>query len=153
VKGIRRVDFISALVMLALSAIVAGATLHLPYWTAVAPGPAFASFWTAGAGGVIGIALLIQSIRSTDDRAVDWPDSTGLRQVMLGIAAMWLLFFMLAYLGVLIASTIFMLVFLLVVERQRLVPSLITTVITVGLFELVFDLWLGVRFPQGIFGI
>jgi hypothetical protein len=152
-KGMRRVDFFSALVMLALSALVAGATLHLPYWTAVAPGPAFASFWVAGAGAVIGLALLIQSIRSTDDTQVDWPDSTGLRQVTLGIAAMWLLFFMLPFLGVLIASTIFLLVFLLVVERKPLLPSLATTVITVGLFELVFDLWLGVQFPRGVFGI
>jgi hypothetical protein len=152
-KGMRRVDFFSALVMLALSALVAGATLHLPYWTAVAPGPAFASFWVAGAGAVIGLALLFQSLRSTDDTDVDWPDSTGLRQVTLGIASMWLLFFMLPFLGVLIASTIFLLVFLLVVERKPLLPSLATTVITVGLFELVFDLWLGVRFPQGVFGI
>jgi hypothetical protein len=66
---------------------------------------------------------------------------------------MWLLFFMLPFLGVLIASTIFLLVFLLAVERKPLLPSLATTVITVGLFELVFDLWLGVRFPQGVFGI
>jgi hypothetical protein len=102
---------------------------------------------------VIGLALLIQSIRSTDDTEVDWPDSTGLRQVTLGIAAMWLLFFMLPFLGVLIASTIFLLVFLLVVERKPLLPSLATTVITVGLFELVFDLWLGVQFPRGVFGI
>jgi hypothetical protein len=40
-----------------------------------------------------------------------------------------------------------------VVERKPLLPSLATTAITVGLFELVFDVWLGVRFPHGVFGI
>jgi hypothetical protein len=72
--------------------------------------------------------------------------------VLLGIAALWLLFVLLPVLGTLIASIVFMLAFLLVVERRPLVPSLITTAITVLMFETVFTLWLGIRLPRGIFG-
>lgn len=151
-KSMRRLDLIAALVMLALSALVAGATYHLPYWTAVAPGPSFAALWIAGTGALIAIVILIQSMTSKTSVEVDWPDSAGLRQVTLGIAALWLLFFMLPLFGMLISSTVFMLGFLLVIERRPLRPSLITTVVSVGLFELVFRVWLNVQLPRGIFG-
>jgi putative tricarboxylic transport membrane protein len=149
---VKRVDIVAALVLLALSAAVAYFTAGLPYWTAFAPGPAFASFWTAGAGVLIGGALLLQALTSRDDGPADWPDGVGARHVIWGTAALWLLFVMLPWLGTLISGLIFMLLFLLLIGKRPILPSIFASVLTVGIIEAVFVLWLRIDLPEGVFG-
>jgi putative tricarboxylic transport membrane protein len=149
---VKRVDIVAALVLLALSALVAFETADLPYWTAFAPGPAFASFWTAGAGVLIGGALLVQALTSNDDEPADWPDVNGARHVIWGTAALWVLFVMLPWLGTMISGLIFMLLFLLFIGKRPILPSIFTSVLTVGIIEAVFVLWLRIDLPEGVFG-
>lgn len=148
----KRIDIVAALVLLALSAGVAYFTADLPYYTAFAPGPAFASFWTAGAGAVIGGVLLFQALTSHDDEPADWPDRIGARHVLWGTAALWLLFVMLPYLGTVISGLIFMLLFLLFIGKRPVLPSIFASVLTVGIIEAVFVLWLRIDLPEGVFG-
>ena len=148
----KRLDIIAALVLLGLSALVVVDTWDLPYWARFAPGPAFAAFWVAGAGALIGVALLVQALRSSGDRPADWPEKAEGRRVLLGIAAVWLLFFMLPWLGTLLSSVVFMLLFLLIVARRPVLPSIATTVITVALVQSVFGLWLNIDLPEGLIG-
>jgi hypothetical protein len=149
---VKRIDIVAALVMLALSAAVAYFTAGLPYWTAFAPGPAFASFWTAGAGAVIGGVLLFQALTTHDDEPAEWPDRVGARQVIWGTAALWLLFVMLPWLGTMISGLIFMLLFLLFIGKRPVLPSIFASVLTVGIIEAVFVYWLHVDLPEGVLG-
>jgi len=149
---VKKIDIVAALVLLGLSALIAIDTWGLPYWSTFAPGPAFASLWVALAGGIIGAVLLFQALVSKDDEEADWPDKEGARQVLLGIAALWLLLALLPYLGTIISGMLFMLLFLLVVGRRPWVPSLFTAVLTVGLIEVVFVHWLNIHLPKGVFG-
>jgi hypothetical protein len=59
---------------------------------------------------------------------------------------------MLPWLGTAVSGTIFTLVFLLGIARCPVVPSLVSTVIAVGLVESVFGLWLKIDLPSGIVG-
>lgn len=148
----KRIDIVAGLVLLGLSAIVAYFTAHLPYWTAFAPGPSFASFWVAGAGAVIGAVLLFQALSAGDNEPADWPDKVGARHVIWGTAALWLLFVMLPYLGTVISGLIFMLLFLLFIGKRPVLPSIFASVLTVGIIEVVFVLWLRIDLPEGVFG-
>jgi putative tricarboxylic transport membrane protein len=148
---LRRLDIVAALILLGLSALVAFETWDLPYWSTFAPGPAFASLWVAAAGALIGAVLLVQALRSGDEPA-DWPDRTGARQVVLGIAALWLLFASLPFLGTVVGGLVFMLLFLLGIARRPLLPSLAASVLTVALIESVFVLWLDISLPTGVLG-
>lgn len=148
----KALDTVSALVLIGLSALVAVATWDLPYWSRFAPGPAFASFWVAGAGALIGAALLVKALRSRGDRPADWPDRAGARQVLLGGAALWLLLVILPWLGTVLSGAIFMLLFLLVIVRRPIIPSVVTTIVTVALVESVFGLWLNIDLPEGVIG-
>ena len=56
-------------------------------------------------------------------------------------------------LGFVLSATVFMLSLLLLVQRRSLVPSLITTVVTVAGTYSVFGLWLAIDLPKGPFGL
>ena len=148
----RKLDITAALILLGLSVLVVLATWHLPYWSTFAPGPAFAAFWVAGAGGLIAAILLLRALRADRVQPADWPDRDGARQVLLGIAALCLLFLMLPLLGTLASGLIFMLVFLIGIARRRALPSLLTSALTVAIIESVFGLWLNIDLPKGIVG-
>lgn len=148
----RIINIVSALILLTLSALVALETWHLPYWTQFAPGPSFASIWVAAAGAAIGGALLIHALRTADPAPAEWPDRAGGRQVLLGAAALWLLFALLPWLGTALSGLIFMLIFLLGVARRAVVPSVVTSIATVALIESVFGVWLNIDLPGGIVG-
>jgi hypothetical protein len=149
---LRKLDIIAALVLLGLSALVAAATWDLPYWTRFAPGPSFASLWVAATGALIGTILLVQALRSGSRAPADWPDAAGARRAILGAAALCLFFLVLPWLGTLVSSLVFMLLFLLVVVRRPLVPSIVATVATIALVEGVFGLWLKIDLPGGVIG-
>jgi putative tricarboxylic transport membrane protein len=149
---VKRIDIVAAIVLLALSALVAFETAELPYWTTFAPGPAFASLWLAGAGAVIGGVLLFQALTSGENEPADWPDKAGSRQVIWGTAALWLLVAMLPYLGTMISGLIFMLVFLLFIGKRPILPSIFASLVTIGLVQAVFVIWLNIHLPKGVFG-
>jgi hypothetical protein len=149
----RRVDIASALLLLGASLFVALATWRLPYWSNFAPGPAFASLWEAAAGAVIGAVLLVRSLGGGHAEEAEWPDSAGRRRVLSGIALLAAFPALLPVLGAPVTGVAFILVFLLAVAGRPLIPSLVTSVGTVGLIELVFDYWLRIDMPRGLLGL
>jgi hypothetical protein len=149
---LKKLDIISALTLLVLSAVVFFKTWDLPYWDRFTPGPSFASLWVAGAGALIGGILLAQALRKVGGEPADWPDGAGMKRVIQSVAILWLLLFMLPWLGTALSGVIFMLVFLLGIARRPIVPSIAATVIAVGLVESVFNFWLKIDLPSGIVG-
>jgi putative tricarboxylic transport membrane protein len=149
---LKKLDIIAALTLLVLSAVVFFETWDLPYWDRFTPGPSFASLWVAGAGALIGTLLLVQALATRVGEPADWPAGIGMQRVLLSTAASWLLLIMLPWLGTALSGVIFMLLFLIGIARCRVIPSLATTVITIGLVELVFSFWLRIDLPSGIVG-
>ena len=147
----RKLDIAAAVFLLGLSALIVFETRDLPYWAGFTPGPAFATFWVSASGALIGVALLIQGFLS-ERRPVELPDRAGVRQVLLCIASLWLLLAALPWLGTLLSGLLFMLVFLLGIARRPLVPSIFTSVLTVGIIEAVFGFWLHIDLPEGMVG-
>jgi putative tricarboxylic transport membrane protein len=143
----------TALVILALAALVVVGTSDLPYWSETVPGPAFAPRWVALAGAVIAVLLLLYSLRRTDHEAVEWPHGEALRRVLVSVASLWIFLVLLPLLGFVACGILFMLSLLLAVQRRPLVPSLVTTLVTVAAAYSIFGLWLAIDLPKGPLGL
>jgi hypothetical protein len=149
----RGVNIATALVFLALSAAVAAGTWHLPYWSDFAPGPAFATIWTAAAASVLALLLLVQERRAPSEEPGDWPDRPAWMRVVLTAVALCLTLVLAPTLGFPVSVALLTLFVLTVVERRRIVPSLVVTALTAALIHGVFVAWLSVALPKGILGI
>jgi hypothetical protein len=147
----RRLDIITSIVMLGLSAIVIAAMSGYAYWSDYAPGPAFMPYLVAGSGILLSLLLLLSALRG-DEEPADWPDAIGARRVLYTAAGLVLFVAALPFLGFALSGIAFMLVLLLGVLRRRLVPSLATTALTVALIQGIFVQWLSVRLPTGPWG-
>jgi hypothetical protein len=149
----RNVDVVTGIVMLLLSVLIFAATRHLPYWADFAPGSAFGPFWVAIAGGIVSLALLVGALRRQTNPPVEWPDRAGFIRVVLTAIGLWAVVLLAPLLGLILTAVLFMLFLLIVVERRRLVPSVVTTLVTAGLVYGVFVAWLDIAFPKGLLGI
>ncbi|MBA4422318.1 MAG: tripartite tricarboxylate transporter TctB family protein [Syntrophus sp. (in: bacteria)] len=146
-------DIVPALVMIVLSLITAFGVSSLDYWSQYTPGPAFAPYWIAAAGLVLSILLLVQTKLSNSCEKPDWPGRSGTIRILMTSFGLVLILILSSYIGMITATLIFILYLLLGILRRKLVPSLITTLITVALIYGVFVGWLRVSLPKGPFGI
>jgi putative tricarboxylic transport membrane protein len=149
----RRLNIAVALVFLALSAIVVAGTSDLAYWSDFAPGPAFAPVWIAAAGAVLALLLLFQEVRDPTREPADLPPWPALARVLLTIAALCLALAVAPRLGFVAAVAALTLFVLLAVERRRVLPSLVVTLLTAALVQGVFVAWLNVQLPKGFLGL
>jgi putative tricarboxylic transport membrane protein len=149
----RGMNIATALVFLALSAVLVAGTWDLPYWSDFAPGPAFAAIWTAAAATVLALLLLAQEQRVPSREPADWPDPPASLRVFTTIAALCLTLVLAPTLGFAVTVALLTFFVLTVVERRRFVPSLVVTVLTAALIHGVFVAWLNVALPKGILGI
>lgn len=141
------VDYVPAIAMIVLSIIIFAGTAGLKYWDNVTPGARFLPIWLAGTGGLLGILLAVALKRGGDGGVTDLPDRTGLTRAALAISAMAIFALAVPFVGMVPLAGLFMLFMLLVVLRQRPVPSLITTAIVVVGLKLIFVRWLAVPLP------
>jgi phosphatidylserine synthase len=149
----RGVNIATALVFLALSAVLVTGTWNLPYWSDFAPGPAFAAIWTAAAASLLALMLLIQERRMPSLEPADWPGRSAFMRVVITTAALCVTLVLAPTLGFPVTVALLTFFVLTVVERRRLVPSLIVTALTTALIHGVFVAWLNVALPKGILGI
>ena len=149
----RMSEVVPPLVMLALSAVLVFGTWHLGYWNDTTPGPAFAPVWVAAAGALLAL-LQLRSVRSAGRAGVyDWPDAVGMKRVAATFLGLVLLLTVSPVLGMVPGVALFMVLFLCVLMRRPLVPSLFTAAVTTGLIYVIFVRWLDVNLPTGYFGI
>ncbi len=149
----QRLEIATALIFLCLCVIVIVSMWDQPYWSDFAPGSAFLPYWVAGFGIAFAVAQIFLSVKRQRAELADWPDKSGAQRVLMTICGLWLFVVLLPWLGTAISAMIFMLGLLLFVQRRHLLPSLVTTIVTVGMVELIFILWLDIRLPRGVFGI
>lgn len=149
----KTVDIITALIVIALSSLVMLGTRHLEYWAEFAPGSAFAPFWVGVTGAVLGVLLLVTTLRRDQHEPHGFPGRHGFGRVVGVTAGLWLMVVAVPFLGFIASGIVFCLFLLLLIEKRPLVPSLATTAIAVGIVYGVFVAWLGISLPQGMLGI
>lgn len=148
----RMLAAVPAIFMIALSVGILVGTAGLRYWDGTTPGSGFLPTWLAGAGILLSLLLLLALRRGTDAGSLDLPDRAGAQRVALALAGMAVYALAMPAVGALPMLALFLAFMLLVVLRQRLVPSLATTAIVVLVLDLVFVRWLAVPLPAP-FGI
>jgi|SRR3712207_5752970 len=147
----KRLDIATAVVMLALSAIVIAGMSGYAFWSDYAPGPAFAPYLIAGSGILLSALLLLTTLRG-EEAPASWPDAGGGRRVLYTVIGLILFVAALPVLGFAVTGIVFMLVLLIAVLRRRVVPSLATAALTIALVQGIFVQWLSVRLPTGPWG-
>jgi putative tricarboxylic transport membrane protein len=144
-------NIIAAVLMLVAMAVATLSMAGDAYWTEFAPGPAFMPYWVAGLGALTACLLLVQSLRKGRS-APDETDFSDVKQAGFVILLLCALLFLLPWLGMLIGSTIMILIILIGMQRRPVAPSLLTAAITALLVYGVFQSWLGVDLPKSVAG-
>lgn len=149
----KRLDQITGLAMLALAAVLWLGTEGLATWQGPAPGPRFMPLLLAVLGSLLGIVLIVDTLRRTvPEPEIDWPDTAGRIRVAGIVLAIVGYVAVAPYLGFVLGAALFSLVMLVVVMRQPVMPSVVTAVVVGGLIHLVFVFWLAIALPRGVFG-
>jgi putative tricarboxylic transport membrane protein len=147
-------SMVPALFMTALALVVLVNTSDLIYWADFSPGPAFAPRWVAIAGIVLSAVLVFQTLRGIGPEVqLDLPSRVGLYRAVLTLLALIAFAALAPTLGLLIAAGLTGIFLTLVVLRRPLIPSLVSTALTLLVIWGIFSLWLGIPLPHGIFGI
>jgi putative tricarboxylic transport membrane protein len=148
----QRYDLFGGILWLIIGATFAFGSIDLKLGSLQSPGPGFMPFLTGCALALMGLILAVKEIRQhSGGQGVSfrkfWPRGFG----SLLTAALYS--FSIGYLGFLL-STFLLIFFLLKImgSRKWLSPFLISILTTVGSY-LLFDVWLQIRFPAGLFGI
>ena len=144
-------NIIASVLMLVAMAVATLSMAGDAYWTEFAPGPAFMPYWVAGLGAFIACLLLVQSLRAGRE-VPDETDFSDIKQAGFVILLLCGLLLLLPWLGMLIGSTIMILIILIGMQRRPIAPSLLTAAITAALVYGVFQTWLGVDLPKSVIG-
>ena len=142
---------IAAGAILISTAILVGARQY-PFWARTAPGTGLMPVLLGVAGLMLGLTLLINTLRKPPRDPLDLPDRAMLLRIVWAMVGMVLVMILTPLLGLLLALSAFMLFMMLGLLRSSIVPSLLTTAITAGLVYGVFMRWLHVPIPTGPLG-
>lgn len=150
----RRPNQIAGVAFLLLAVWVAWQALKMRFYSHLGPGPGFFPFWLALALGVVSLAMLVQAtVGASEPKPVGFvPDRRGILRVIAVFVALALTAALLEPLG--FRLTMFAaLAFLLVALGQQnwFVTLAVASAGSFGAF-LLFDRWLRVTLPTGIFG-
>lgn len=148
----RRLEMFPALFMIAVSLAVIVGTGELSVWDGFTPGARFFPLFVGGFGLFLAAVLLWQQWRGADTSLVDRPDRQSMTRVALTVAALVALAAGAPMIGLVPMLAVFSLFILLVVLRQRFLPSVVAAAVIAGGTYLIFVQMLAVPLPAP-FGI
>lgn len=149
----KRVDLVTAGIVLILAAAITVTTRGLPFVTVYTAGSRFMPLVVAGASILLALLLFLEIWRRKEDESVSWPDRAGAVRAGVTFAAILAFATLIGVVGMIAAGVLFVLVILVAVLRQPLLPSLFATAVTTVLIYAIFVAWLGVPLPRGVVGI
>jgi hypothetical protein len=144
----RPIEAVPALFILALAAAVFFGTAGLNYWDGATPGARFFPAALALAGTLVALLLLWAQARGFERVDVEPLARDGALRVGATFAALVALAAGVPAVGFVPMLAVFVLAVLLVILRQRLVPSVAASVIVAGFVHIVFVRWLAVPLPM-----
>jgi putative tricarboxylic transport membrane protein len=153
--SMRRPYQITGTIFLLFSAFIAYESLQLRYYTPLGPGPGFFSFWLSLIFGGLAIIMIVQA---SVGRAETMPEdffSDRIGYLRIGAVVLSLVFTTVLFeiLGFRLAMLIVYVFLLQALGRQGIVITAIVSLFgSFGVFH-VFDQWLKVPLPRGVFGL
>ena len=149
------INIVAAILVLGVLAAGTVSLLGDSYWTGFSPGPAFMPYWVAGFGLVVAVLLVLQTVRTTGlttGPEEERPNFSEFRQAGTVIVLLFALILGIPLLGMLVGSVLLMLIFLIVMKRRPVLPSLLATAVTAAIVYGVFETWLNIDLPKGMVG-
>jgi putative tricarboxylic transport membrane protein len=152
---VRTADRSSSAFFLAVALIVCWASFRLSIGTLEQPGSGFFPFLGGAALAVLSAANLVKALRSSGKdpglgsttRSINW------KNILLSLAVLAAFPLLLEVLGFAPTTFLFFLLLLRVIEPQRWVVTLGFSFLAAVFFHLLFQVWIKMKFPVGVFGI
>ena len=145
-------DTLSASVLLLVSILICiGSLYSLPYGAFKLPGPGFLPFWSGLLLGLMSLGLLVRSI-SRSRRSIGNLFSGGLRKPLFIFCSLLAYSLLFQTLGYVLCNFLFTASTVLLLERRRFV-AFMTGSITAFASYLVFDIFLRIPLPKGVFSV
>lgn len=149
-RVVRKLEMAPAWFMIVASLAVIFGTADLAVWDGFTPGARFFPLFVGGIGLLLAGLFLWQQWSGADTSTVDRPGASALARVVLTIAGLIAMAFGAPVIGLVPMLAVFSLFILLVVLRQRPLPSVITASVIAGGTYLVFVRMLAVPLPAPI---
>jgi putative tricarboxylic transport membrane protein len=118
------------------------------YWVDMEPGPGFIPVLFGSLTVILSTALFLQTLRKKGEALA----AEEVRKVGLIVAAVGITIWFMNILGTFLSLGLFLVGWLCLLERYRLLAALKIAVPTILVAYLVFIVWLQVPFPKGFFG-
>jgi hypothetical protein len=143
-------DAVVALIVLAFGGIVLEGSWKLGSgWTSDGPGPGYFPFYIGVILCVAGIGILVQALfGKTKDREI-FVDREQLGRVMSVLLPALVYVFAVQYIGIYVASAIYIAGFMTVLGKYSPLKSIITALILNALFFAMFEMWFKVPLFKG----
>ena len=145
----RTADRITAALLLAFSAaFAAGALKYYTWWGDSGPGSAFLPFWLSLVMGALALGLLLRAPVAGSE----WLPGRASAQRVLAVLGVTVAFVVLMQvIGMIVGIALFLAVLMRYLERQPWWLTLVVSLAAAGVNWLVFEHWLRVPLPQGVF--
>lgn len=148
-----RRDWIPSAFMLALSLFVMTQAIQMPFGAEYGPGPGFMPLTLSMLMGILSAILLFRCLRAEEATRSLFENHAGLKKAAI-VAVLYLVYILLLQvLGLLVALAVFLLILLWLVENRSIFFSVGAAVVVSLSCYFLFEVWLKVPLPIGIFGI
>jgi hypothetical protein len=146
---VRTADRITAALLLAFSAaFAAGALKYYTWWGDSGPGSAFLPFWLSLVMGALALGLLLRSPAASRE----WrPGREGAKRVLVVLGVTVAFVVLMQVIGMIVGIALFLAVLMRYLERQPWWLTIVVSLAAAALNWLVFEHWLRVPLPQGVF--
>jgi putative tricarboxylic transport membrane protein len=149
-EAIEKWDRISGYILLAIGVITAWSSTSLSMGKFRHPGPGFLPFGLALVLVILSLALILRSRTKGGTSKPFWAERTWLRP-LLGVIIFILYAFFLGYIGFILTTFLFLIIWMWVIERIRWVTILSISVGVTAVLYFIFEYFLEVPLPTGFF--
>ncbi len=151
----KKADRIFAIICLGLSGWLIQESFKYDYMTKYTPGPGFHPFWLGICLAVLSLFLIFDTLRRKgvkEDQESQLPGKKALVRVVMILLITAVLALLMTRLGFVLSSFVFIALTLSILEKFKIVKSVLySAAFSAGIF-LIFRYWLEVDLPRGWFG-
>jgi putative tricarboxylic transport membrane protein len=147
-------DHLSGFFWLAISIFVCVESTQVSLGTFHNPGPGFLPFWAGVVLGTFSIVLILTTFlnKKGKGKLTEMWKGVGWKKVILVLFSLFLYVILLPRIGYMIATFGLMIFMSGVIKRSKLWIEVVIPLITVLASYFIFNTWLGIQLPKGIFG-
>jgi putative tricarboxylic transport membrane protein len=152
----KKADRIFSIICLGLSAWLIWESMKYDYMTTYTPGPGFHPFWLGICLGLLSFYLIFDTFRRTatkEDLQSPLPEKKALIRVGLILLITAVLALLMTRLGFVLSSFIFVALTLSIMEKFKIVKSVLYSAAISASVFLIFRYWLEVELPRGWLGL